>query len=248
MRIIGHMVTRNEMGRWLTTTLPWLAELCHGDVAVYDDQSTDETAKYAADLVAAFRIRPDAIPSFAENEGVFRWAAWQFMERRLAARDGDWVLVVDADELLLTNIAGGDADQVRMQLMDAIGRAEEDGHRTLTFNVAEVFEFDGMGWPLVRTDGFWGTITACRAAHWQCQGVFGARKEGGGSLPSSWRRNPRPDEHLELLHLGYARPEDRVEKHRRYSQGSGHSSRHVKSILDRPHLTHWVGMRPPLQV
>jgi hypothetical protein len=246
MRLIGHMVTRNEMDRWLNSTLPWLAELCHGNVAIYDDQSDDDIESYAGRLGVSFKRRPDGMPSFADNEGDFRWAGWQAMERALMPRQGDWILAVDADELLVTNQAGVGLDDVRLQLLDAIGQAEEAQQRTVSFEVAEVFAFDDMGWPLVRTDGYWGGITACRLAKWHPQGVFQPQKEGGGSLPSSWPRATRVHDHLQLLHLGYARPEDRIAKRHRYRTGAGHNPRHVESILSYPDLTYWIGMRPPL--
>lgn len=247
MRVIGHMVTRNEMHRWLTSTLPWLHEICDGNVAIYDDQSDDDIEDYASRLGVSFLRRPDGMPSFSDNEGDFRWAGWQAMERAFKPRKGDWILAVDADELLVTNEAGGSLDDVRLHLCDAIGAAEERNQRSISFDVAEVFAFDDMGWPLVRTDGYWGAITACRAGKWEFQGVFDPRKEGGGSLPSSWPRATSVHEHLELLHLGYARPEDRIAKHSRYQTGTGHNPRHVDSILGHPDLSYWIGMRPPLR-
>lgn len=239
MRVIGHMVTRNEMDRWLPSTLCWLTELCDGNVAIYDDQSEDDIEDYARQLGVSFLRRPDGMPSFAENEGDFRWAGWMAMERALAPRQGDWILAVDADELLLSNQAGIGLDEVRLLLADAIGQAEEQDQLSISFDVAEVFAFDDMGWPLVRTDGYWGSITVCRLAKWQPQGVFASRKEGGGSIPSAWPRAIAVHEHLELLHLGYARPEDRLAKHCQYQ---------VDSILARPDLQYWIGMRPPLKL
>lgn len=247
MRIIGHMVTRNEMDRWLTSALPWLMEICDGNVAIYDDRSDDAIEAYADKLGTSFLRRPSTMPSFRNNEGDFRWAGWMAMERAHRPRQGDWVLAVDADELLVTNQAGCGADEVRLLLADAIGEAEEYDRSSISFEVAEVFGFDDMGWPLVRTDGYWGGITACRLAKWQPQGVFASRKEGGGSLPSAWPRAIDTHKHLELLHLGYARPEDRIAKHARYRNGTGHNPRHVASILGRPDLSYWVGMRPPLK-
>jgi hypothetical protein len=241
------MVTRNEMDRWLTSTLPWLCELCDGNVAIYDDRSDDGIETYAATLDVSLLRRPKTMPSFSDNEGDFRWAGWMAMERAFHPRQGDWILTVDADELLVTNQAGCGAHEVRLLLADAIGEAEEREQVSLSFEVAEVFAFDDLGWPLVRTDGYWGGIAACRLAKWQPQGVFEPRKEGGGSLPSSWPRALSAHEHLELLHLGYARPEDRIAKHSRYQTVSGHDPQRVESILGRPDLKYWSGMRPPLR-
>jgi hypothetical protein len=246
MRLIGHMVVRNEVDRWLSTTLPWLADLCDGHVAVYDDQSTDGTVDYVESLGLPVARRPDAIESFRSNEGIFRWAAWTAMERALSPRLGDWILAVDADELLLTNDPNGNRELVIARLYDAIADAEANRARTATFEVAEVFGFDDRDWPLVRTDGYWGAITACRLAKWTVQGIFEPRKEGGGSLPSAWPRATDTATHLQLLHLGYARGEDRHAKHQRYAAGHGHNPRHVASVLQPPTLDHWAGMRPPL--
>jgi hypothetical protein len=241
------MVTRNEMDRWLTSTLPWLCELCDGNVAIYDDRSEDNIETYAGEHGVSFLRRPKGMPSFTNNEGDFRWAGWMAMERAFYPRQGDWILAVDADELLVTNQAGCGAGEVRLLLADAIGEAEEHDQVSISFEVAEVFAFDDMGWPLVRTDGYWGGITTCRLAKWQPQGVFEPRKEGGGSLPSAWPRAFNAHEHLELLHLGYARPEDRIAKHSHYQATTGHNPQHVESILGHPDLRYWIGMRPPLK-
>jgi hypothetical protein len=243
MRIIGHMVTRNELGRWLIVTLPWLSEICNGDVAIYDDQSDDGTDIYVRSLGLQVERRPDVVPAFVEDESIFRWAAWRAMERLLEPGPGDWILAVDADELLVSTTAGADLVLVVTQLVDTIGAAVTD---TVTFHVAEIFGFNGMGWPLTRTDGYWGAITACRLARWQPEGMFQPRREGGGSLPSTWTADTGPNGQLEIMHLGYARPEDRRVKHQRYTTGTGHNIRHVQSILEQPTLQHWAGMRPPL--
>jgi Glycosyl transferase family 2 len=245
MRLIGHMVIRNELERYLTTTLPWLTKLCDGQVAVYDDQSTDGTLDYAQSLNICVARRQDAIPSFTKNEGIFRWAGWQAMERALSPRAGDWILAVDADEILVSKTVGADPTLVVTQLYETIAEAEALRQRTATFRVAEIFGFDGMGWPLERTDGYWGAITAARLARWQTQGIFEARQEGGGSLPSAWPRATTVETRLELLHYGHATSEDRTTKHERYRTGTGHNPQHVASILTVPTLRHWAGMRPP---
>jgi hypothetical protein len=208
MRIIGHMVIRNELGRSITTTLPCLKEICNGAVAVYDDQSTDGTDIYVKSLDIACARREDVIPAFREHESHFRWAAWRFMEQTQAA--------------------------------------EFAGHRSISFRVAEIFGFDVDGWPMQRTDGYWATITACRLARWTHEGIFDSRTEAGGSIPSAWLRDSQQTSLVELFHLGYARPEDRVVKYERYRHGMGHNRRHVESILTEPSLTRWAGMRPLL--
>jgi hypothetical protein len=248
MRIIGHMVIRNELGRSITTTLPCLKEICNGAVAVYDDQSTDGTDIYVKSLDIACARREDVIPAFREHESRFRWAAWRFMEQTQAPQAGDWILAVDADELLLVPEPGADVELARIThlLIDAIAEAEFAGHRSISFRVAEIFGFDVDGWPMQRTDGYWATITACRLARWTHEGIFDSRTEAGGSIPSAWLRDSQQTSLVELFHLGYARPEDRVVKYERYRHGMGHNRRHVESILTEPSLTRWAGMRPLL--
>lgn len=97
--------------------------------------------------------------------------------------------------------------------------------------------------PWVRTDGFWGALTAPRLVAYEPAGEFKAQALAGGSVPTYVSAGAQfPGTHgVELLHLGYAVLEDRLEKHRRYAGVPGHSAAHIDSILTLGTLKPWRG-------
>lgn len=243
MSLIGHMVVRNEMGRYLPETLGWLAELTGGRLLVYDDQSTDDTARFvSSECRLPLVVRSDATPSFAEDESAFREAAWRMLEQAFRPTPDDWVLTLDADEFLVTNQPGGTSADVN----EFIEQATE-GTTAVTFTVAEVFGLDDTGWPMLRSDGYWDSIHACRLVKWRPGGTFHPRREGGGSVPSSWPKPNVKNRDLSILHYGYTTPEDRQAKYLRYRYGGGHNRVHIDSIQRTPQLRKWPGMAPPFR-
>lgn len=233
MRILGHMVVKNELGRYLRQSLEALCGICDA-VMVYDDGSDDGTTEYLWGLVDRFGLwhvrRIDGRPSFAEDESRFRQDGWRFMGRALHADNTDWVLCLDADEVLV-----GDNDDVRQRLIDFV---TINPYAVGSFPVREVFEVRN-GRCFVRTDGFWGSITARRFVRYESLAEFDPRAEGGGSIPSLPKTRTCTADGLEILHFGYARPEDREAKYTRYAAGKGHNRSHVQSILKRPSLVDW---------
>lgn len=225
MRIYSYLVTKNEAGRYLKRALTSILDWTDG-LVVYDDQSTDDTLEVVSDIGGISTIvRPDDVPSFLENEGKFREAAWRAMEEVLEPQDGDWILTLDADEFLIANLA---------DLRNELATATERGIQALWCHVHECWAVDGEDL-MVRTDGYWGSITALRACVWQPDGDFADRTMGGGSVPS-YARHVATAKSFEILHLGYLRQEDREAKYQRYRQKPGHNPRHIESILKRPML------------
>jgi hypothetical protein len=78
-------------------------------------------------------------------------------------------------------------------------------------------------------------------ARWRPGGRFTAKREAGGSIPAMWHQYAFVSDTLDILHFGYASASDREERYRRYVNGSGHSSSHIRSILQPPKLTSWTG-------
>jgi hypothetical protein len=242
MRVIGHMLTHNELGRYLRTSLPWLAEITNGNILVYDDRSDDGTAEYVNELRLPLVVRTDSTPSFVEDESALRGAAWRALEQSWFPTEDDWILCVDADEFVVSNAmhATADAAAVRHQIEEAAAEAS-----AVTFRVQEVFDRTEARWPLVRIDGYWRDILAPRLMRWRPGGKFHPRREGGGSVPSNWPKATTINSALSILHYGYARPEDRQERLLRYAAGLGHNPVHIASISRPPSLRPWTGMAPP---
>ena len=238
MRIHALMVTKDEAGRYLDLVLEALRPAVHG-LFVYDDQSMDATVAIARSHASYVAVRPNHVPAFLEHEGRFRQAAWDAFCEMVVPEVGDWILAIDADELVVA--LGDPADVLQQGAREATRR----GDLARLIRIPEVFDVRN-GAPYVRLDGFWGRIQGTRFFAYKPGGVFADRPMASGSEPLYV--NAGVGQILEgfwLLHLGYARKEDRVEKYRRYSERSGHGDTHVASILRDPDLARWNGPSIP---
>jgi hypothetical protein len=233
------MVTHNELNRYLPGTIKALREATGERPVVYDDASTDGTYQYLEHHDITVIGRNGGQASFQDSESQFRQDGWQ----RLAAvaEDGDWVLSLDADEF----IAPTRSESALDALHGAIADVEDQGVVALSCPVEEIFGIDPDGFLLRRTDGFWSTINATRLARWHPDAEFEPCPEGGGSVPTALQQVARPTDRFVIVHLGYLRPEDRMEKHQRHVAAGGHSLSHVRSILGTPKLAPCLFLVPP---
>lgn len=219
MRVLGHMVVKNEADRYLAAALSALVAAAD-EVAVFDNRSDDNTVEIARSLGAVTVVREPDEPSFEEHEGRYRNVAWRWMEAVLRPDEGDWILVIDADQILT-----GPAP--RAEMIDAIMSSDGDT-TTLVLPVDELWSVDP---PRRRTDGFWGQSDAACLYRWTPGQEIPDKPLACGSIP---RHGPRRHVQIpRIAHLGYVRPEDRVEKYERYYRRPGHNPGHIASILDR---------------
>lgn len=250
-RLLAYMVTKNEASRYLDACLSWAKGFLDG-IAVYDDQSTDDTVELAESHGALVSVRAGS-PSFLLHEGQFRQRAWRWLEEALEPEPGDWVLALDADEFLMSRLVRPEPDtgpELRAQINSGIEEAETYKLDGIRLRIAEVFaatEVNGAYVsPEVRRDGFWPSIAGIRLFRYEPNGVFENRAMGCGAAPTYVAlQQTRQNENLALVHVGYLDPEDRREKHRRYSTLTGHNQTHVASILKTPRLEPWA-LWPPV--
>jgi hypothetical protein len=235
MKIFGLTVGRNEADRYLMPMLLHMTDVVDSHF-FYDDRSDDDTAAVATWGGCCVTVRPEELQSFVQDEGDFRNQAWQAFEKAMNPDPGDWVLVIDCDEVLVHTVPGGDVGEVlRQEILWSDKKA-------IDLMIPEVFGLTAKGFPLVRTDGLWGTIHAPRLFRYQSDGQYFLGDFGVPAVPTyvmgaSWGQTER----LALMHYGYADDRDKVAKHERYANGGGHNDRHVKSILG-PYTTRpWMG-------
>jgi hypothetical protein len=236
MNIYGLCLTRNEAGRYLKEFLehnrPFFKSLM-----IYDERSIDNTRVIGISAGADVILHGDPKVAFA-NEGMLRQAAWDSMVYYYEPTEDDWIFVIDADEFLI-----GD-------LRKAIEVAEEADHDVINVTIPEVFDIDEDGASMLRVDGYWGDLKGARAAKFS---GYKRYKPGMacGSLPEHYMSKAislPPSEHVTLLHYGYARHDDRIAKHFRYSSLPGHSKTHIDSILQPPTLLRWPGDHPEVKL
>lgn len=221
-------VGRNEQHRYLASMLAHTRAIVDA-YFFFDDGSDDRTALIASEFDCLVAQRHPSVPSFEENEGAFRGAAWKLMEKAFAPEEGDWVLVVDCDEFLVAQ-TGAEPAIVRHQINADIGRAA--GLGAIDLAIPEVFGFAVDDVPLVRKDRLWGTIHAPRLCRFQKGGAYPMLGYGVPAVPSYVMTRPWANStSLALMHYGYARRSDQRSKYERYIGRTGHSNQHVESIL-----------------
>lgn len=241
------MVTKEEAGRYLGQVLRSICPHVSG-VLVYDDKSRDETPIVADKEGAVVVVRGDETPSFLEHEGQFRQAALCALVETFNLDEGDWVLVLDADELLVSPFP------LKAALQAATLDAEANGARAVRIPIHTVWGGEHVGRtmhrPLIRTDGFWPTLNEPRLWQWFPDAQFLKKSMGCRNEPTYVWQYPILESQFDvsLLHYGYAWPEDQIVRYERYSslKDHGHNPSFINSIRTHPTTTKWRGPWMPM--
>lgn len=239
-KIVCHMVVKDEALKWLDSCLSWNSQWWD-ELHVYDDQSSDDTVRICQKYTSNVHIRPDGVVSFSENEGKFRQAAWESLEKNVDL-DGAWVFCLDADEFLVGNSKNLNPYD---SLLEYVKYAEKVNKLSVSMSVPEVWDVSGMRLR-VRVDGFWAKNKNIRFAKYVTGGLFSEKEMGSGSLPTYANACVNNISLVSLLHFGYAIPEQVKKKAEFYSslKDHGHSNDHIKSISAKPTLRDWDGEVP----
>ncbi len=247
MRVLGLTVGRNEADRYLVPMLKHMGGVLDKHF-FFDDQSDDRTPYLVAEYSQAYLVRRmDDEASFVENEGAFRAAAWQAFEAYLAPQVGDWVLVIDCDEVLVPRELTGQIEKFGLAKMTRtwLESAIYGTSAPIVLSIPEVWGFAEDGRPLIRNDGQWGNIFAPRLFPYQPGAAFAQGGFGTPAVPSYVQaRQPAQTERLYLMHYGYADRRDWKAKYERYSGHLGHSNAHVESIKDRRQMETYTWALP----
>lgn len=226
MKLFAITVGKDETHRYLEPMLKHSLSFVD-DHFYFDDESTDGSPELATKLGAYAVRRASHIPSFEENEGAFRGAAWSAFELAFKPDEGDLVLVIDCDETLVSDI-GTSPSELRSRL-----EGLDHQHSAYMINFSEVWGFhDVLGTPIIRVDRLWDTIHAPRLFRYRHGAAYYPGDYGVPSVPMYVQQGPWGDSNgLHMLHYGYARQEDQIAKYNRYRGRLGHSSEHVNSIV-----------------
>jgi len=235
MAIYGLTVMKNESSRYLESALRQFVNVVDASY-VFDDQSTDDSVEVARSVGSHVRVREDESPSFKDNEALFRSRALRHMVNDLGVQEGDWVLSLDADELLTC-----DDRKVHSALSTL---TEDSSFESWDLKVHEVFGIGPFDTPYIRLDGFWNSISGVRLFRYDGDTRYNdTMRLGCGSVPRKFLKKAGKSTDLSILHYGYAEQEDRVTKYARYFGVPGHSVKHVDSILRDPVLIRWDGQK-----
>ncbi|GAG35364.1 unnamed protein product [marine sediment metagenome] len=222
MRIHALTVIKDEEHRYLEKCLEWNAPI-FDSIHVVDDGSEDRSVEIASRFGA---VKTDLKRSFVDNEGKFRQCAWKWWLDQLDPDPGDWLMSFDADEFIVGELPAA---------------LESYAGKSASFKIHEAW---GLNPIVIRHDGWWGTGSNARiikASEVLGGFAFPDRKLGSGSLPTG-HMHASMLLGAEILHLGYAREEDRDEKFARYKGDPNHSGKHIASIKKKPVLSEWSGV------
>jgi glycosyltransferase involved in cell wall biosynthesis len=218
MTIYALMVARNEENRFLKTVLERLSTQVDA-IIFLDDCSTDNTLKIAEKYAIVYQTTENL---FIKDESMLRQQSWDCLSKH--AKPGDWVVAIDADEIITCVNEKNLKEELKMSPFDVVC-------------VRRVELWDPLN---IRVDKFWGPQFTHRIYRYSSGGVFVQRVLACGSAPmyvTDWlnRGNYWVYNSIRMVHLGYLRYEDRKEKYNRYMNldaGKYHNLNHLKSILD----------------
>lgn len=251
--IYGLMVVKDEEERYLQSCLQWASRFLDL-IFVYDDLSLDNSAGIAGQEGAVVAYRDDATPTFMENEGLFRDAAWKAFEKKIEPSEDDWVLALDADDFFVGSVAGVNVESLeRTALDDYISHAEYVNKISVALQFHQVWRNDTGVW--LRSDGWWKKDKRPQLFRYRPDGTMVRNAEitlATGCWPTYANASPLTNvSYGGVLHYGYARDEDKQEKYDRYmgkieqdGKKQRHDKKHIKSIIETPQLVEWKGNVP----
>ena len=224
--IYAQMVGRNESSRYLEDVLKRISSQVDR-IIFTDDCSDDNTPEIASKYAEVFRTNQQL---FNVHEGRLRSFAWSNLAK--FAKDGDWVLAIDCDEMLY-HIDDLDIRNVLNQS---------------AFDVVNVRFYHMWNETQYRVDKLWAPTNSSRIFRYLSNGAFENKALACGSEPTYVRqfissRNFWINSGLVMKHLGYVQDEDKRSKYERYSSidgGKFHNLNHINSIIDNnPVLIDW---------
>ena len=225
MKLVAQMIVRNELDRYLEPCVFALLEFVD-ELRIVDNGSTDGTAEFLAGIPAARVLEHDE--QMFRNEGRARNV---LLDWTLEA-EADWVLTLDADELV------ADGALLRSHLESGLC-----DRPAVTLCMQEVWEAEPERF-FVRVDGGWRSHEI--ASLWKPPD---RRRRGGewrivdralacGREPIAVRRFMQTRQYviagIEILHFGWANPAERKTRAARYAEHDGgkfHAGSHLESIL-----------------
>jgi glycosyltransferase involved in cell wall biosynthesis len=223
------MVGRNEENRFLVPVLERLQQQVD-EIVFTDDCSEDNTLEIAQKYCHAYKTLE---PTFAVHEGRLRTNAWSNLSKH--AKEGDWILAIDCDEMLYNqkDLSSTDIKSVL---------------RTFGNDAVNIRFYHMWNEKQYRVDKLWAPNNSSRLFRYMNNGEFNDKALACGSEPTyvhNWinQRNYQVNSNLIMQHLGYLKNEDKQAKYKRYLQldgGKYHNLNHINSILDSsPVLMQW---------
>lgn len=223
------MIIKNETDRFLRKALMQHKDYIDAAVII-DDGSEDGSAEICREILNEIPLTIITnIQSKFENEIDLRKQQWD----ETIKTDPDWILNLDADEIL--------EDVFGEQLLQLVNQHDIDLYSFRIFDFWDDTHY--------REDQHWGAHLMYRPFLLRYKKNFSYtwtdKKQHCGRFPSNIFQLPNAISPLRIKHYGWARPELRKEKFDRYlyldPEGEFGNKEQYKSILDKnPRLVRWI--------
>ncbi|MGE5583957.1 MAG: glycosyltransferase family 2 protein [Bacillota bacterium] len=223
------MLVRNEAGRYLRQVLEHAAQYIDNAV-VLDDASEDETVEVCRQALGGIPVTivSNSKPGF-HNEVALRKRQWDLV----VSTNPDWILVLDADEML--------EDRAKFVIRDLINQPFYDHYSFRLYDFWDPTHY--------RDDPYWRAHKTYRVflVRYQPRFKYTWRETAlhCGRLPNNIGLLPGRTSDLRVKHFGWASPADREAKYQRYRALDPSAKYGIRqqyeSILDRnPNLVEWI--------
>lgn len=233
-RLVAQMIVKNEEHRYLKSVLQQACTWAD-HIIVLDDGSTDSTVSICQSFAPKVQVFSTTFgrSMFSENEAVLRESLWELVRKE--AKQGDWIVSLDADEEFSSNFgswakgfvaSGSPYDYITFKLLDMWSPTH--------------YRVDGMWSPLItrmfryqdKPFGMTGTI------HCGCVPAF------------AWRsRKELVKADIKLKHLGWIDDQDKDRKYKFYMERAvGFNLLHAKSVVTPATLHAYTEELPPVLV
>lgn len=224
------MITHNEAGRYLKDVLEQIRP-CIDNAVIVDDCSSDNTVDIIESILADknLYIYKQEKNLFNENESTLRRYLW----KKTTSIQPDWILALDADELLEENY--------EEEFTKMVNESVNDYYR---FRLYDMWNDTNH----YRDDEHWHAHKTYRPFLYRYYPFFPYRwnknKLHCGRVPDNLRLFPGGNSEIRIKHLGWMRQEDRKYKFERYlkldGEGSfGNKQQYLSILNDNPNLVEW---------
>ncbi|CAH1219426.1 hypothetical protein PAECIP111892_04752 [Paenibacillus auburnensis] len=223
------MAVKNEAPRFLRTVLQEHRKYID-EAVIIDDGSTDDTADICREVLQGIPLHlvHNTVSRFC-NEAELRKQQWE----EVVKTNPEWILSLDADEMFETRFA----EDIEILL-------QEDNCDLFCFRLYDFWDDHHY-----REDMYWRSHQSYRPFLLRYREdfpyVWNDSPQHCGRLPENIFELPHQLSNLRLKHLGWSRPEYRLDKYRRYMQldpdGVYGWKEQYQSILDQhPKLVPWT--------
>lgn len=228
-RLTLSMLVRNEAGRYLRKVLEHAAQYVDAAV-ILDDASEDETVEVCKQALGSIPVTivSNPKPGF-HNEVALRKQQWELV----VSTNPDWILVLDADEML--------EERAKFVIRDLINQPFYDHYSFRLYDFWDPTHY--------RDDRYWQAHKTYRVFLVRYQPKFKYTWQETplhcGRLPNNIGLLPGARSDLRVKHFGWASPADREAKYQRCKTLDPNARYGIRqqyeSILDpTPNLVEWV--------